>query len=169
MDPTTGTLQVRGVSPDPYQRVARAVARPVCEDPLFVGPPYNALLVNDSAIGRDQGQTLVYVVTSDNVVQYRNVVLGELHEGLRVITEGLESGERIVVRGLQRVQPGMKVRSTVVNMPLPPRQAARKAAGSSNVPSDVPKNEPSNAPAGGKLAGWATASQAQSLPMGQGG
>ncbi|HEY5313942.1 MAG TPA: efflux RND transporter periplasmic adaptor subunit [Pirellulales bacterium] len=130
VDPTTGTLQVRGVFPNPMIRGSRVLTPGLfVRIRIFVGPPYQALLVNDRAIVRDQGLTLVYVVSSDDVVQYRNVVLGELHDGLRVITQGLEAGERLIVRGLQRVQPGMKVRSRLVDMPLPAKTTMQSDTG----------------------------------------
>jgi hypothetical protein len=47
----------------------------------------------------------------------RPVQLGALHDGLREITDGLKSGERVIVKGLQQVRPGMIVEPEVVDMP----------------------------------------------------
>jgi membrane fusion protein, multidrug efflux system len=66
----------------------------------------SALLVNERAIGTDQNKKFVMVVDPDNKAAYREVTLGVSTEGLRVVTSGLEPGERIVVNGLQRVRPG---------------------------------------------------------------
>ena len=49
------------------------------------------------------------VVGEDNKAAYREVTLGALVDGLRVVTAGLKAGERIVVNGLQRVRPGALV------------------------------------------------------------
>jgi len=75
-----------------------------------------ALLVSERAIGTDQNRRYVMVVGDDNLAQYREVTVGSPVNGLRVITQGLNPGERIVVNGLQRVRPGMVVAPQVVSM-----------------------------------------------------
>ena len=69
------------------------------------GKPSQAVLISDAAVGTDQAKKFVLVVDAQSRVQYREVVLGGLHEGLRIVTQGLEAGERIVVNGAQRVRP----------------------------------------------------------------
>jgi multidrug efflux pump subunit AcrA (membrane-fusion protein) len=49
-------------------------------------------------------------------VDYRSVQLGRLVDGFRVVSSGLEPGERIVINGLQRIRPGMKVAPTIAPM-----------------------------------------------------
>ena len=73
---------------------------------LLGSAQYDALLINDSAIGTDQNVSYVLVVGADNKVEYRPVKLGPVVDGLRVVREGLKAGETIVVNGLQRVRPG---------------------------------------------------------------
>ncbi|MBV9910973.1 MAG: efflux RND transporter periplasmic adaptor subunit [Sinobacteraceae bacterium] len=70
---------------------------------------YNAVLINDSAIGTDQTVRYVLVVGADNKVEYRPVRLGPIIDGLRVVRDGLKPDETIVVNGLQRVRPGSPV------------------------------------------------------------
>lgn len=70
---------------------------------------YNALLIPDSAIGSEQARRFVYVVRPDDTVAQKYVTLGALSEGDRVITSGLEPDDRVVVNGLMRVRPGIKV------------------------------------------------------------
>jgi RND family efflux transporter MFP subunit len=70
---------------------------------------YDALLINDSAVGTDQTVKYVLVVGADNKVEYRPVKLGPVIDGLRVVREGLKANETIVVNGLQRVRPGAPV------------------------------------------------------------
>src|SRR5262245_15032928 len=104
VDPTTGSLWVRGVfdnkdrflSPGLFVRVR-----------VPIGQPHDALLVPERALGTDQGRKFVYVVNSRNEVEYRPVKPGPLHEGLRVIEQGLAADERVIVSGLQRVRPGV--------------------------------------------------------------
>ncbi len=68
-----------------------------------------ALLVSETAIGTDQSQKFVLTLTPSNTVAYRPVVLGRSVDGKRVVQSGLQPGERVVVNGLMRVQPGMPV------------------------------------------------------------
>lgn len=75
-----------------------------------------ALLVSERAIGTDQNRRYVMVVGTDNVAQYRDVVVGDRANGMRIITQGLEPGEQVVVNGLQRLRPGMVVAPQVVPM-----------------------------------------------------
>jgi hypothetical protein len=56
------------------------------------------------------------------------VRLGPVVEGLRVVRECLESGETVVVNGLHRVRPGMKVAATTVAMDTPGVPAGGDAA-----------------------------------------
>jgi multidrug efflux system membrane fusion protein len=80
------------------------------------GTPHPAVLIDDAAIGTDQDKKFVMVVDHDNRVLYREVTLGTLSDGLRVIVKGLQPGERIVVNGLQRVRPNDVVKANSVAM-----------------------------------------------------
>jgi RND family efflux transporter MFP subunit len=114
----TGTLRIRGVfdnkdealSPGFFVRVR-----------VPIGLPHKAILVSDRAIDTDQGQKIVYVVNDKNEVVYRPVKLGAMHDGLRVVEEGLKTDERVIVNGLQRVRPGMTVDPKPVDMPDQPK------------------------------------------------
>jgi membrane fusion protein, multidrug efflux system len=75
-----------------------------------------ALLISDRAVGTDQDRKFVYVIGADGKAEYRPVVLGPTVNGLRVVREGLKAGEKIVINGLQRVQPGAPVTAQVVPM-----------------------------------------------------
>jgi RND family efflux transporter MFP subunit len=106
VDPQTGTIRVRAVfananrffTPGLFARVR-----------VPVGDKYQALLVPDRAIGTDQGQKYVLAVNKENVVEYRAVKLGRLHDGLRVIQDGLKPDELVIVNGIQRARPGVPV------------------------------------------------------------
>ncbi|MBT2321222.1 efflux RND transporter periplasmic adaptor subunit [Variovorax paradoxus] len=90
-----------------------------------------ALLVNERAVGTDQNKKFVMVVGDDNKTIYREVTLGASVNGLRVVTKGLKSGERIVVNGLQHVRPGALVAPQTVTMDAKaelPQQPQRVAA-----------------------------------------
>jgi len=66
-------------------------------------------LVTDRAVGADQSGRFLLVVNRENVVEKRNVQLGQLVDGLRVIESGLGPEDRVVVSGIQRARPGAKV------------------------------------------------------------
>ena len=78
-----------------------------------MGDSHPALLVSEQALGRDQAQKFVYVVNSEEKVEYRRVKVGRLYDGLREITEGLSSKDRVIVSGLQRVRPDQEVSATI--------------------------------------------------------
>jgi len=75
-----------------------------------------AAVISERAVGTDQNRKFVYVVKSDNTAQYRPVVLGPAFDGMRVVRQGLKPGEKIIVNGLQRVQPGAPVTAQMVAM-----------------------------------------------------
>jgi RND family efflux transporter MFP subunit len=72
-------------------------------------PPYDGLLVPEAAIGTEQTRKYVSVVDADNVVHQKYVTLGQAVGDLRVIREGLTATDRIVVNGLMKARPGLKV------------------------------------------------------------
>jgi len=114
INPKTGTLRLRGVFPNADEALSPGLFARVR---VPIGFPHRALLVSDRAIGADQGQKIVYVVDRDNTVVSRPVRLGALHDGLRVVDDGLKPGERVIVNGLQQVQPGTSVEPKLVGMP----------------------------------------------------
>jgi RND family efflux transporter MFP subunit len=79
-----------------------------------IGEPYQALLVAEQALGTDQGQKFIYVADDDGKVSYRRIKVGRLHQGRRVVTEGLTATDKVVVTGLQRIRPGVEVTPTLL-------------------------------------------------------
>ena len=74
-----------------------------------------SLWVPDKAIGTDQGQHYVLVVTPEDTVEYRVVESGSLRDGLRQVRNGVQAGERVVTDGFMRVRPGAKVQVAPLN------------------------------------------------------
>ncbi len=85
-------------------------------------PPYEALLVPDAAIGTEQVRKFVYVVGPDDVVALKYVTLGDVRDGLRVIKDGLSATDRVIVNGLPRARPGIKVAPQDEKAPAPTAQ-----------------------------------------------
>ena len=106
IDGTTGTVRARGrlenhdrqFTPGMFARVKVTGTK-----------TFAALLINESAVGTDQGLKYVLRVGADNTIEYRQVQLGPVVDGLRVVREGLAGGDTIVVNGLQHVRPGMTI------------------------------------------------------------
>lgn len=124
LDESTGTLSVRAKFPSPSGVLVPGVFVRV---QIPFGDPYQALLVTERALGSDQGQRYLLVVNDRNVVEQRFVKVGTLREGLRVIDEGIQAGDRVIVSGLQRVRPGVTVKPNDVPMPVGPAVRPREA------------------------------------------
>jgi RND family efflux transporter MFP subunit len=106
VDPKTGTIKVEARFPNP-----EGLLRPggFVRVRVVIERRPNALLVPQTAIVRSQGVDTVYVVNSQNEVQLRSVALGPQYGQAFVVASGLNAGERVVVQGTQKVQPGVKV------------------------------------------------------------
>ena len=113
LDPNTGTIHARGVLSNKDRRFTPGMFARV---KLIGSREYNALLINDSAVGTDQSIKFVLKVGEGNKVEYAPVKLGPLIDGLRVVREGLEPDDVILVNGLQQVRPGMPVTPQLVAM-----------------------------------------------------
>lgn len=121
IDPRTGTLRVRAVVENPERLLSPGLFVRVR---VRIGTPHDSILIPEKAMGTDQGQKFLYVVNDQDTVEYRQVKIGTLTDGLRVIDEGLKPGERVIVSGLQRVRPGAKVDPK----PAPPTPTGPKTA-----------------------------------------
>ncbi len=106
LDAQTGTIRARALLDNKERRFTPGLFARV---KLVGSGKYDAMLINDSAIGTDQNVRYVFAVNADNKVEYRAIKLGPVVDGLRVVREGLKPGESIVVNGLQRVRPGAVV------------------------------------------------------------
>jgi len=76
---------------------------------LWAAESSDAILVPEDAVGSDQSKRFVYVATPSQKADYREVALGQELNGKRVVLSGLHSGEKIIIDGVQRVQPGASI------------------------------------------------------------
>jgi multidrug efflux system membrane fusion protein len=106
LDPNTGSILLRAVFENKDERIVPGLFARI-RVPLSARHP--ALLVEERAIGTDQGQKYLLSLSPSNTVEYRAVKLGPDVNGKRIIRDGVKAGEQIVVNGLQRVRPGMPV------------------------------------------------------------
>ena len=79
--------------------------------------PYRGVLIPDEALGADQDRRIVFVVDDTGTVSAKPVRTGPRIDGYRVIREGLTGEETIVINGLMRVRPGVKVKPELVTLP----------------------------------------------------
>jgi RND family efflux transporter MFP subunit len=92
-------------------------------------PPHSALLVPDPAIGTEQARKFVLVVGADNVVSQKYVTLGPVIDDLRVIKTGLAPEDKVIVNGLVRARPGIKVTPQAPGAPPPGSPPGTPGAG----------------------------------------
>ena len=114
-DRSSGTIRARAVIPNPEGRLTPGL---FARTRLATSMPRPAILIDDQAVGIDQGRTYVLVLGAGDQVEYRPVELGPMVDGLRVISAGLKTGETIIVKGL--VRPGMQVSPQWISMQSPP-------------------------------------------------
>lgn len=106
LNPETGSILVRMSFPNPDELLIPGL---FVRARIPVGQPQKTLLISDRAIGTDQSQKFVLTLTATNTLAYRPVKIGPAVDGQRVIREGLQAGEKVVVNGLAKVRPGMPV------------------------------------------------------------
>lgn len=117
----SGTIRVRAVFRNEDGRlIPGQFAR------VRMGQPKQQTLVmiDERAIGTDQDKKFVMAVGDDSRAVYRPITLGGSVDGLRIVTAGLKSGDRIVVNGLQRVRPGALLKTEVAAMGARGQQAS---------------------------------------------
>jgi RND family efflux transporter MFP subunit len=122
VDPSTGTLRVRGVFANPDHALLPGFFAHV-RVPPSQGPEQESLLVPETALGSDQAGWYVLVVDQENVVEKRNVSVGPVVEDMRVIEKGLAPEHRVIVAGLMRAMPGQKVIPETVASAAAPKRA----------------------------------------------
>ncbi len=110
VDPTTGSYALRVIVPNPENLLmpgtyVRALVSTAVLD--------RGLLVPQQGIARDPtGNASAMVVNSDGTVEQRAVEVGQAVGGHWLVNDGLAEGDRVIVKGLQKIQPGMPVEAS---------------------------------------------------------
>jgi RND family efflux transporter MFP subunit len=129
LDVRTGTIRARAVlenkqglfTPGMFARIQ-----------LLGSGEYDAILIEDRAVGTDQSQSFVLALGPENKLEYRPIEAGRIVAGgLRIVRKGLKPDDVIVVSGLQRVRPGAQVKPNMVTMGQPSSDAPATAAAQS--------------------------------------
>lgn len=118
LDQNTGAIRLRAVLDNSDHALTPGLfARVKILDPQSI----HAMLVDEQAILTDQDRKFVYVLGPGNTAQRRNVKVGQTINGLRIINDGLQAGDRVIVYGIQKIFfPGMPVTPQTIGMGDPP-------------------------------------------------
>lgn len=106
VDPTTGTLLLRGIFQNEDTKILPGLFARV-KIPIRADVP--AILVPESAIGYDQQGPYVYIVNDKNTVERRGVQLGSQQGTMRALVDGLKGDESVIVDGIVYAIPGRVV------------------------------------------------------------
>src|SRR5438874_5748221 len=138
VDRGTGTIVGRALLPNPDLSLIPGLFARLR---LPGSGQYQATLLPDEAISSDQSQKFVYVVDCDSKAQYRTLKVRPLVDGVRVARAGVSPEDRVIVAGLQRVRPGLKVDAQEEALPSPPAADAGGAP-----PATTPASKPPGDP-----------------------
>ena len=115
IDDETGTMRVRAVLSNPDELLTPGLFGRVNVPGSL---PYEGILIPDAAIASDQNRRLVMTVDADGNVIPREIRPGPRIDGYRVVREGLDGSETIVIEGLVRARPGSVVAPEMTELPL---------------------------------------------------
>lgn len=106
LDRTSGTIRARAIFEN-----GQGLLVPGMFSKVKLGSPdrEELLLIPAQAVSTDQARKFVYIIDENSQIAYREVNLGRFLSGKREVLSGLQAGDQILVNGLQRVRPGMKV------------------------------------------------------------
>nr|WP_294517824.1 efflux RND transporter periplasmic adaptor subunit [uncultured Rhodopila sp.] len=103
---SSGTIHARATVPNPDLTITPGQFARIR---VSLGQPVPALLVPAAAVVPDQSRQIVMTVGADGAIVPKIVETGDLHDGLRIVQSGLAADDRVVIDGLVRVRPGLKV------------------------------------------------------------
>ena len=138
IDRSAGTIRARAIIRNSGGDLAPGLFARV---KLSLGAAQPAILIDDQAVGSDQGRNYVLVVGKDKKAEYRPIVLGPVIDGLRVVKSGLNPGDTIIIKGL--VRPGMQV--TPRKGPMVQPASAAVATPPAGRPANAAKTKPATA------------------------
>lgn len=114
VDPTTGTIRLRATLSNKERLFTPGLFARV---QLSSNLETSAILIDDKAVLTDQDRKYVYVVGPSDTSERKDIQLGRMHDGLRIVQSGLVPGDKLVVGGVQRIYyPGMPLKLSEVTM-----------------------------------------------------
>ena len=121
LDTNTGTRHMRCSFPNPDGLLTPGLFVRIR---FLYGELQKVILIPEEAITADQDRKYVYVINDKDQIEHRQVKIGKIRGGLRAVTEGLKGDERVVVKGVQRVRPGVTVVAKPAAPPAGPKTTA---------------------------------------------
>ncbi|EDQ2286764.1 efflux RND transporter periplasmic adaptor subunit [Salmonella enterica subsp. arizonae] len=110
VDESTGSITLRAVFPNPQHSLLPGM---FVRARIDEGVQPNAILVPQQGVTRTpRGDAMVMVVNDKSLVEARNVVAAQAIGDKWLISEGLKPGDKVIVSGLQKARPGVKVKAT---------------------------------------------------------
>jgi RND family efflux transporter MFP subunit len=106
LDTNTGTWHMRCSFPNPDGFLKPGLFVRIR---FLYGELQKVILIPEEAITADQDRKYVYVINDKDQIEHRQVKIGKMRNGLRAVTDGLKGDEHVVVKGVQRVRPGVTV------------------------------------------------------------
>jgi RND family efflux transporter MFP subunit len=137
IDQSSGTIRGRAVFANPTALFTPGMFGRI---QVPASREYEALLVPDSSIGSEQIRKFVFVVDADHTVKQKFVTLGELHGKLRVV-KGIDENDDIIVNGLMRARPGVKVTPLTEEQVKQMQQKQGQPGQQKAAPSAAPKKD----------------------------
>ncbi|MBL5964704.1 efflux RND transporter periplasmic adaptor subunit [Lelliottia amnigena] len=114
LTPSTGTIRMRALLDNAQRQFTPGLFARVR---LPGSAEFNATLIDDKAVLTDQDRKYVYIVDKEGKAQRRDITQGRLAAGLRIVQQGLNPGDKVIIDGLQKVfMPGMPVNAKTVPM-----------------------------------------------------
>ncbi len=141
VDAATGTIQIRGVFPNTDK---------LLQGGLFVrvripkGDPFAGVLIPEQCIAMDQADKIAFVVGESGQVERRTIQVGSRIGGFRSVKSGIQAGEKVVYKGLQRIRPGAQVKPAVEEI-APPRTQSTGSQPTGSQPTELGPAESSPA------------------------
>lgn len=132
VDPTTGSVLLRVIVPNPEGLLLPGMfVRAILKE----GESAQAILIPQQSVSRDpKGNPVALVVDEAGKVGQRKLVLDRAIEDRWLVAEGLAAGDRVIVEGIQKIRPGMTVKSVPIN------DGREKGAGPGAAPQPAPKS-----------------------------
>ena len=123
VDPATGTITLRALVPN---QAGVFIPGLFARVQLSGRADFKAMLVDDKAVLTDQDRKYVYVVGPEDKATRKDIVVGGIYEGLRIVQSGLDASDKVIVAGLQKIfVPNTPVKPNIVPMGAAPTVATQ--------------------------------------------
>ena len=140
IDKTTSTFLIKAKIPNPQGTL---LPGEYVKLSIVVNEIKDGIVVPEQAISETQAGPVVYIVESAGKVAIQRVEAAETYEGLRVITQGLEAGVKVIVEGIQLVRPGLQVKTEPYHLARPARNQSDRDSSHATA-SETPKTAPAS-------------------------